>query len=92
MTDVALSSVPDPEDATDDSRSRPYTVVARYESGSGGKLVPVGGHCSCPVGHNCKHTAAMLLAARYLSPEARDIDDGSAGENASRDVRGWLDD
>ena len=74
------------------SRSRPYTVVARYESGNGGKLVPVGGHCSCPVGHNCKHTAAVLLAARYLSPEARHIDDGSAGESVSRDVRGWLDD
>ena len=74
------------------SRSKPYTVVARYESGSGGRLVPVGGHCSCPVGHNCKHAAAVLLAARHLSPEARHIDDGSAGESASRDVRDWLDD
>ena len=74
------------------SRSKPYTVVARYESGSGGKLVPVGGHCSCSVGHNCKHAAAVLLAARFLSPEARQVDDGSAGESASPDVRGWLDD
>ena len=74
------------------SRSKPYAVVARYESGSGGTIVPVEGHCSCPVGHNCKHTAAVLLAARYLSPEAADSAAGSAGESVSRDVRGWLHD
>lgn len=74
------------------SRPEPYTVVARYESGSGGTLVPVEGHCSCPVGRNCKHTAAVLLAARHLSPGARHIAGGSAGESVSRDVRGWLDD
>ena len=74
------------------SRSKPYAVVARYESGSGGTLVPVEGHCSCPVGHNCKHTAAVLLAARHLSPEAADSAAGSAGEGASADVRRWLED
>ena len=32
----------------------------------------------------------MLLAARYLSPEAADSAAGSAGEGASADVRRWL--
>ena len=74
------------------SRPEPYAVVAKYESGSGGTIVPVEGNCSCPVGHNCKHTAAVLLAARYLSPEAADSAAGSAGEGASADVRRWLED
>ena len=72
------------------SRPEPYAVVAKYESGGGDRLVPVEGHCSCPIGHNCKHTAAVLLAARYLSPEAADSAAGSAGEGASADVRRWL--
>ena len=74
------------------SRPEPYAVVARYDTGSGGMLVRVEGQCSCPVGHNCKHTAAVLLAARYLSPDAADSSAGSAGETVSRDVRRWLED
>ena len=54
------------------SRPKPYAVVVKYESGAGTALVPVEGHCSCPVGRNCKHTAAVLLAARHVSPEAVD--------------------
>ena len=74
------------------SRSESYSVVARYETGSGGTFVPVEGHCSCPVGHNCEHTAAVLLAARYLSPEAVGGVAVTAGEGVSGDVRLWLDD
>ena len=74
------------------SRSKPYAVVVKYESGAGGALVPVEGHCSCPVGHNCKHTAAVLLAARHDSPEAVDGAAVSAREGVSRDVRRWLGD
>ena len=73
------------------SRPKPYAVVAKYESGAGGRLVPVEGHCSCPVGYNCKHTAAVLLAARQVSPEARP-GAGTAREGVSREVRRWLDD
>ena len=51
-----------------------------------------GGTVPARSAHNCKHTAAVLLAARGLSPEARHIADGSADESMSRDVRGWLDD
>ena len=74
------------------SRPEPYAVVARYERGSGGTLVPVEGHCSCPVGHNCKHTAAVLLAARDISPDARHVAARDGRESVPRDVRRWLDD
>ena len=74
------------------SRPEPYAVVARYEGGPTGSLVPLEGHCSCPVGYNCKHTAAVLLAARYLSPGAAGDAGGIPREDASRDVRRWLED
>ncbi len=72
------------------SRPRPYAVAVRYESRDNGRLVPVDGRCSCPVGRNCKHMAALLLAARHLSPEAADGGTGNADEGASADVRQWL--
>ena len=50
------------------SRPKPYAVAVKYEFGSDGTLLPVEGHCSCPVGYNCKHTVAVLLAARHVSP------------------------
>ena len=50
------------------SRPKPYAVAVEYESGSDGTLLALEGHCSCPVGYNCKHTAAVLLAARHISP------------------------
>jgi superfamily II DNA or RNA helicase len=38
------------------TRPEPYTVEIRFEDGR-----PIG-HCSCPVGYDCKHVAATLLA------------------------------
>ena len=73
------------------SRPKPYAVVAKYESGSDGTPVPVEGHCSCPVGFNCKHTAAVLLAARHVSAEADEDGSGKAGKDVSGEVRRWLD-
>ena len=72
------------------SRPEPYTVAVSCESGANGTLVPLDGHCSCPVGRNCKHMAALLLAGRHLSPEARCIVARSAGEDASADIGRWL--
>ena len=65
------------------SRAEPYAVAVRYDTASGGRLVSVEGLCSCPVGYNCKHTAAVLLAARYLPQDA--------GDGVSAEVRRWLD-
>ena len=73
------------------SRQKPYAVAVKYEFGSDGTLLPVEGHCSCPVGYNCKHTVAVLLAARHVSPGADDRVAGTARAGVSRDVRRWLD-
>ena len=73
------------------SRQKPYAVVAKYEPGSEGRFLPVEGHCSCPVGYNCKHAAAVLLAARHLSPDGDDSGSGAAREGVSGVVRRWLD-
>ena len=73
------------------SRPKPYAVAVRYEFGSDGMLLPLEGHCSCPVGYNCKHTVAVLLAARHVLPGADDGVAGTAREGVSRDVRRWLD-
>ena len=59
--------------------------------GSEGRFLPVEGHCSCPVGYNCKHAAAVLLAARHLSPDGDDSGSGAAREGVSGVVRRWLD-
>ena len=73
------------------SRQKPYAVVAKYEPGSEGRFLPVEGHCSCPVGYNCKHAAAVLLAARHLSPDGGDSGSGAARGGVSGVVRRWLD-
>jgi superfamily II DNA or RNA helicase len=40
-----------------------YETAAYFDEGDDG-LVFVDGECTCPVGYNCKHVAAILLVAR----------------------------
>jgi superfamily II DNA or RNA helicase len=49
-----------------------YETVAYFSSDRSGRLGFVDGECSCPVGGNCKHVAAIVLAAvgRQRQPEA----------------------
>src|SRR5680860_55081 len=50
------------------SGGRVYSVEATLGRGADGRLSQVDGHCSCPIGYNCKHVAAVLLdAAQTLS-------------------------
>ena len=74
------------------SRPEPYAVAAKLEPRSDGRLVPVEGHCSCPVGYNCKHAAALLLAARHAAPHGDDRADEGTRAGVSGGVRRWLDD
>ncbi|MGH9099297.1 MAG: SNF2-related protein, partial [Acidimicrobiales bacterium] len=45
------------------SRARPYEVNVGLVRGPGGRLESVDGECSCPVGYDCKHVAAVLLSS-----------------------------
>ena len=40
-----------------------YTTTAFFVEGSAGTLEFEDGECSCPVGYNCKHVAAVVIAA-----------------------------
>jgi superfamily II DNA or RNA helicase len=42
--------------------ARPYTQTIAVGHDAGGGLRRITGECSCPVGYNCKHVAAALLA------------------------------
>lgn len=44
--------------------SSPYKQVVELTPSSASGLWQVDGHCSCPVGWNCKHVAALILFAR----------------------------
>lgn len=52
------------------TQSQPYRVDVRLRSD--GRHMVFDGSCSCPVGHNCKHVAAALLAGLQASPVAAD--------------------
>ena len=43
------------------SGGRVYSVDASLGQGPDGRLSQVDGHCSCPIGYNCKHVTAVLL-------------------------------
>ena len=55
-----------------------------------GRLLSIEGHCSCPVGFNCKHVAAVLLAAQEFSTDGSSRGSGRAREPVSGEVRQWL--
>src|ERR1019366_8998581 len=40
-----------------------YDTAAFFTAESGGALAFDEGECSCPVGYNCKHVAAIVIAA-----------------------------
>jgi len=41
-----------------------YDTAAFFDAGDAGALRFAEGECSCPVGYNCKHVAAIVIAAR----------------------------
>ncbi|NEV60774.1 SNF2-related protein [Thiorhodococcus minor] len=46
------------------------------------------GHCSCPVGYNCKHVAALLLVLAERDPRPVPPDQGA--QPLPRPLEGWL--
>src|SRR4051812_8694249 len=57
--------------AVDGSGGRQYTAVARFTPVRGARWLFRQGQCSCPVGFNCKHVAALVIAATAHSGSAR---------------------
>ncbi len=49
-----------------------YTTAAYFDDDGGGRLTFAEGACTCPIGYNCKHVAAVVLAAseRLVAPRA----------------------
>jgi superfamily II DNA or RNA helicase len=65
------------------SERRPYTQTVSLVPKRGSAGMRVVGYCTCPVGLNCKHVAAVLLEHRKQLDEAED-----AGEPAPVAVAG----
>ena len=72
-------------------RANPYSVWAMLALASDGRLRSVEGHCSCPMGFNCKHVAALLLAAQEGSVRPAGSRNRTAPEVVPGEVRQWLD-
>ena len=73
------------------SRSRPYAVDIRINGTREDREIE--GYCTCPVGYNCKHVAAILLAALEKSrvadaPAPVPEPPGTPTEPVA--VQGWL--
>jgi superfamily II DNA or RNA helicase len=51
------------------TQARPYDVVVTFQQDSNGTVVRASGTCSCPVGLNCKHVVALLLASRSTAAD-----------------------
>ena len=61
-----------------------YDVSVVIEVSAQGHMTFFTGHCSCPVGHNCKHTVALAVKAAYKSggfqAESAQTDSASKGD------------
>ena len=77
------------------SRDMPYEVEIRLNA-DGSKLREIESHCSCPVGFNCKHGAAVLLEAlvrgdrSMAGPVDRSTTVRAEAPHLSQETQGWL--
>ncbi|MQA62534.1 MAG: helicase [Actinophytocola sp.] len=68
----------------------PYTTTARFAPSGGSVLDFDRGECSCPVGSNCKHVAALVLAATEQEKPQRPADDVSSLANWEKSLEALL--
>ncbi|MFB6610534.1 SNF2-related protein [Agromyces sp. NPDC056379] len=68
----------------------PYRSTVKLDLGMPGRATILAGACTCPVGRNCKHVAATLIAAaeRHKREQA-DAADLEASDAASAAATGW---
>ncbi len=77
--------------AVQGSRRAPYQVSAKIGSACRGAQkgrAVITGACSCPVGYNCKHVAALLL--QVLADQAAAVRSPSPENPVSDEVARWL--
>src|SRR5271168_2794001 len=60
--------------------SKPYAQMIEIGTSRAGKPV-VHGDCTCPVGFNCKHVAAVLMAHRAASAPAMPVAQPTASDD-----------
>lgn len=63
--------------------ARPYRVAVDLRASLRSPHSPLHGSCSCPVGENCKHVAALLMDALFMAP----VDDIAPMSQAASGVR-----
>ena len=73
------------------SGSNVYSVSAILTFEANAMPGRVEGHCSCPVGFNCKHVAALLLAARGMSERRTGAHGPADPALLPGEVSRWLD-
>ena len=71
------------------TQRRPYTVTIELGIRPDGK-VSIDGSCSCPVGFNCKHVAALLIESMAATPEGRKLAPSAGGPVLSPQAESWL--
>jgi SWIM zinc finger len=66
-----------------------YDTAAFFVGGGGGALAFEDGECTCPVGHNCKHVAAIVIAATDARSGARLGRAARTGATVARPAPSW---
>ncbi|MDP2449896.1 MAG: DEAD/DEAH box helicase [Polaromonas sp.] len=74
--------------AVQGSKSEIYDLSVTLEVTGDGQIVFFDADCSCPVGHNCKHSVALTLRAAYKSGGMRR--DSPGGERPGKPVAAAL--
>ncbi len=70
------------------TQRRPYRVAIELGIGADGRI-GIDGTCSCPVGFNCKHVAALLIEC-MATPEGRKLAPPAGGPVLSAQAESWL--
>ena len=74
--------------SVDGSGRKTYQVIINLDTQDTDTLHDIRGHCSCPVGYNCKHVAAVLL--KYINTTANQHQTAAAPIFAPP-LQTWLD-
>jgi Superfamily II DNA/RNA helicases, SNF2 family len=70
------------------TQRRPYVVTVEVAIGGDGRAA-IEGTCSCPVGFNCKHVAALLIES-MATPAGRKLAAVAGGAVLSPQAESWL--